>query len=308
MTDPVRRAFVWSYQQPTLLALITMLCWAGNFIAARGVRADVPPITLAMIRWVGAFVVLLPFAWPHLKRDLPTILRRWRIMLVLSVIGIACFNTFAYIGLQYTVAMNAVLLQSSMPVLIALVVFATYRETPTLFQVIGVAVSLTGVIYVVVRGDPAVLLTLDLNRGDLWLLAAMFSWAAYTAWLRESPQIHWLSFLVATFFIGCLVLSPFWAMELAAGRTVNPTWAAAAASLYMVLFPAVIAYTCYNRAVQLAGANWVAPFFHLIPVLGSILAILILGERIQFYHALGFVLVMSGIAIASRRKTSGAPV
>ncbi|MDP2619570.1 MAG: DMT family transporter [Hyphomicrobiales bacterium] len=308
MTDPVRRAFVWSYQQPTLLALITMLCWAGNFIAARGVRADVPPITLAMIRWVGAFVVLLPFAWPHLKRDLPTILRRWRIMLVLSVIGIACFNTFAYIGLQYTVAMNAVLLQSSMPVLIALVVFATYRETPTLFQVIGVAVSLTGVIYVVVRGDPAVLLTLDLNRGDLWLLAAMFSWAAYTAWLRESPQIHWLSFLVATFFIGCLVLSPFWAMELAAGRTVNPTWAAAAASLYMVLFPAVIAYTCYNRAVQLAGANWVAPFFHLIPVLGSILAILILGERIQFYHALGFVLVMSGIAIASRRKASGAPV
>ncbi|HSM19954.1 MAG TPA: DMT family transporter, partial [Hyphomicrobiales bacterium] len=126
MTDPVRRAFAWSYQQPMLLILTTMLCWAGNFIAARGVRADVPPITLAMIRWVGALLILLPFAWPYLKRDLPTILRRWRIMLVLSVIGISCFNTFAYIGLQYTVAMNAVLLQSAMPVLIALVVFVTY--------------------------------------------------------------------------------------------------------------------------------------------------------------------------------------
>jgi drug/metabolite transporter (DMT)-like permease len=306
MTNPVRRAFIWTYQKPTLLILITMLCWAGNFIAARGVRADVPPITLAMIRWIGAFVILLPFAWPHLKRDLPTILRRWRIMLALSVIGITCFNTFAYIGLQYTVAMNAVLLQSSMPVMIALVVFATYREKPTLFQIIGVAVSLSGVVYVVVQGDLAVLLTLAINRGDLWIVAAMASWAVYTALLRERPQIHWLSFIAATFFLGSLVLSPFWAMEVASGRTVNPSWAAAAASFYMVLFPAVIAYICYNRAVHLAGANWVAPFFHLIPVLGSILAILILGERIQFYHALGFVLVMSGIAIASRRKVSDA--
>jgi drug/metabolite transporter (DMT)-like permease len=306
MPNPVRRAFAWSYRQPTLLALVTMLCWAGNFIAARGVRADVPPITLAMIRWIGAFLVLLPFAWPHLKRDLPTILRHWRIMVLLSVIGISCFNTFAYIGLQYTVAMNAVLLQSSMPVLIALVVFATYRETPSLFQIIGVAVSLTGVIYVIVRGDPAVLLTLGFNRGDLWLVAAVFTWAAYTAWLREGPQMHWLSFLVATFFLGALALSPFWAMELASGRFVKPTWAAAAASFYMVLFPAVIAYICYNRAVQLAGANWVGPFFHLIPILGSVLAILILGESIRFYHALGFILVMSGIAIASWRKASGA--
>jgi len=227
-------------------------------------------------------------------------------MLALSVIGISCFNTFAYIGLQYTVAMNAVLLQSSMPVLIALAVFATYREIPTLFQIIGVAVSLSGVIYVVTQGDLSVLLTANFNRGDLWVLAAMASWGIYTAWLRESPQVHWLSFLVTTFFLGSLVLIPFWVWELAQGRTVNPSWAAAAASFYMVLFPAVIAYTCYNRAVHLAGANRVGPFFHLIPILGSILAILILGERIQFYHAIGFILVMSGIAIASRRKVSDA--
>jgi len=300
MTHPVRRAFSWSYQQPTLLAVITMLCWAGNFVAARGVHADVPPVTLSVIRWAGALAILLPFAWAHLKRDLPTLLVHWRIMLVLSILGITCFNTFAYVGLQYTVAMNGILLQSAMPVLIALIVFATYREMPTLFQVIGVSVSLIGVIYVIVQGDLAVLLTLDVNIGDLWLLAAMIAWAAYTALLRERPPIHWLSFTAATMVLGILVLSPFWIWELARGRTVNPTWAAAAASFYLVLFPSVVAYICYNRAVQLAGANWVAPFFHLIPVLGSVLAILILGERIQFYHALGFVLVMSGIGIASR--------
>lgn len=306
MMNPVRRAFVWLYQQPTLLALITMLCWAGNFIAARGVRADVPPVTLAVIRWTGALLILLPFAWPHLKRDWPTIRKHWRIMLVLSVFGITCFNTLAYIGLQYTVAMNALLLQSSLPVLIALIVFVGYRETPTLFQVVGVAVSLSGVVYVIVQGDFAVLRTLDLNRGDLWLLAAFLAWAIYTALLRERPPIHWLSFLAATFLAGTLVLFPFWVMELARGRSVNPSWAAAAAIFYVTLFPAVIAYTCFNRAVQLAGANRIAPFFHLVPVLGSVLAILILGERIELYHALGFALVMSGIAIASRRRVSDA--
>jgi len=306
MTDLVRRAFVWTYQQPVLLSLITMTCWAGNFIAARGAHTDVPPITLAVIRWAGAFLILLPFAWPYLKRDLPTILQHWRIMLVFSVFGITCFNTFAYIGLQYTVAMNALLLQSSLPVMIALFIFVIYREMPTLFQVIGVAVSLTGVLYVVVQGDFAVLKTLDLNRGDVWLLAAFAAWAIYTALLRARPPIHWLSFLAATFFLGLLILSPFWIMELMRGRTVNPSWAAVAATSYVVLFPSVIAYTCFNRAVQLAGANRVAPFFHLVPVLGSVLAILILGERIELYHIVGFALVMGGIGLASRRKVSDA--
>lgn len=306
MTDPVRRAFAWSYQQPALLALITMLCWGGNFVAARGVHADVPPVTLSIIRWTGALIILLPFAWPYLKRDLPTLLAHWRMMLVLSVLGITCFNTFAYVGLQYTVAMNGVLLQSAMPVLIALIVFAAYREMPTLFQFIGVAMSLLGVIFVVVQGDLSVLLTLDVNRGDLWLLAAMIAWAGYTTLLRERPPVHWLSFTVATMVLGVLVLSPFWVLEMARGRSVNPSWAAAAASLYLILFPSVVAYICYNRAVQLAGANWVAPFFHLIPILGSVLAILILGERIELYHAVGFALVMGGIAIASRRKVPDA--
>lgn len=306
MPNPVRRAFAWFYQQPTLLILTTMLCWAGNFIAARGVRADVPPITLAMLRWIGALIILLPFAWPHLKRDLPTILAHWRIMVLLSLFGVTGFNTLAYIGMQHTAAINGALLQSSQPVLIALVVLAVYREMPTLLQMVGVAISLIGVIYVVARGEPALLMALEFNRGDVWVLAAFASWAVYTALLRDQPPIHWQSLLAATFLLGALMLTPFWALELASGRSVNPTWAAAVAILYVTLFPALVAITCFNRAVKLVGANRVAPFFHLLPVLGSTLAILILGEHMELFHVVGFIVIMTGVAIASRHKVPGA--
>lgn len=298
---PLRRAWNWLYGQPYLLATITMAFWAANFIVGRGVRADVPPVTLALIRWTGAFLVLLPFAWPYLRADLPVMLRRWRMMLALSVIGISCFNTFAYTGLQYTTAMNGLLLQSSAPILIALFVFLIYRERLNLFQALGIAVSLGGVVYIVVGGDFALLRGLEVNVGDLWVLAGFITWGIYTALLRDRPVIHWLSFLAATFFLGGLALVPFWLWEIASGRVLHFTWTALAGGVYVALFPSVIAYMCYNRAVELVGANAIGPFFHLIPVIGSLMAIVALGERIELFHLIGFAVVMAGIALASRR-------
>lgn len=297
----LRRAWTWLYGQPYLLATITMTFWAANFIVGRGVRGDVPPVTLAMVRWYGAFLVVAPFAWRYLKADLPAMLRGWKMLVMLSVIGITCFNTFAYTGLQYSTAMNGLLLQSSLPIMIAVFVFAIYRERLNLFQALGIALSLAGVVYVIVHGDITRLLTLSFNIGDLWMLAGFLTWALYTALLRERPNIHWLSFLAVTFLIGVLVLTPFGAWELASGRVVNFTWTSVGGMIYVALFPSVIAYICYNRAVELAGANAIGPLFHLIPVLGSFMAIAVLGERLELYHLIGFVVVMAGIWLASRK-------
>lgn len=307
MTNPIRRAWTWAFHQPFLLIVVTMTLWSANFVVGRGVRADVPPVTLATIRWAGAFALLLPFAWPYLKRDLPVIRQHWKVMLLLSVLGISCFNTFAYTGLHYTAAVNGLLYQSSAPIMIALAAFAIYHERPTLSQAAGVAVSLIGVMIVIVRGNIELLRTFTFNQGDLWILAGFATWGIYTAVLREKPKIHWLSFLAATFLIGVIALAPFWAYEMMSGRVIRPTWAALGASVYVVVFPSAVAYMCYNRAVELSGANRMAPFFHLIPVLGSALAVAFLGERLALYHVLGFTFVMSGIALASRRAASMDP-
>lgn len=302
----IGRSWSRAYDRPMLLATITMVLWAGNFIAGRGAYEDVPPVTLAMCRWGGAFLVLLPFAWPHLKKDLPAILDAWRPMLVLSFFGITCFNTLAYTGLQYTVAVNAMLFQSSVPIIIAILTFTFFRERPTPHQILGVTVSLFGVCLVVVRGDLDVLLALTLNKGDIWTLVAFLTWGIYTVLLRYKPDIHWLSFLAATFLIGLVLLAPFWVAEMASGREIVWSGRGLAAIVYVALFPSVIAYACYNRAIELAGGNRIGPFFHLVPVIGSLMAVAILGEQLRFYHILGFLLVMSGIAIANRRRDSRA--
>jgi drug/metabolite transporter (DMT)-like permease len=306
MKNRIGRAWSWAYDRPLLLATITMICWAGNFIAGRGAYQDVPPVTLAMFRWGGALLVLLPFAWPHLKKDLATIRSHWRIMLVLSFFGITCFNTLAYTGLQYTVAMNAMLFQSSMPIIIAILTFTFFRERPTLYQVLGVAVSLFGVCFVVVRGDLGVLLNLSLNKGDIWTLVAFLTWGIYTILLRYKPDIHWLSFLAATFLIGFVLLSPFWVAEMVSGREIVWSWRGGAAIFYVALFPSVIAYACYNRAIELAGGNRIAPLFHLVPVIGALMAVAILGEQLRFYHIFGFAIVMAGIALTNRRRDARA--
>ena len=296
------RPATWLYQRPYLLLTITMMAWAGNAIAGRGARFDVPPVTLAYLRWAGAFLITLPFAWPHLKRDMAMLRAHWKIVLVLSILGVSAFNTLLYTGLQDTSALNGALIQSANPVFIALSVFLFFREPARLLQIAGIAVSLLGVLIVITRGDIAVLRDMSFNRGDLWVLASVLVWAVYTALLRLRPPLHWLSFLTATFGIGCACLTPLLIGELISGRALNPTPQAFAAIAYVAVFPSIVAYICFNRGVELIGATRAGPFMNLVPLFVAGLAFVFLGEAPQLFHAAGFALVIGGIALAARKK------
>lgn len=296
----IRRAGAWLFSRPYLLLSLTSLAWAGNFIAGRAVAGIVPPIAFAQIRWTGAALLVLPLAWPHLKKDWPAIRASWPVLLVLSATGIGMFNTFAYVGLQYTTAVNGALMQSMVPLLIGLWSWALFRDRLTALQLAGILVSFVGVAVIIGRGDLGRLATLTFNQGDLWLVGAMASYAIYSALLRRSPQIHFLSFLVVTFVLGDLMILPFFLMELASGRVIHFGAEALLAILYVVIFPSAVAYMLFNRGVALIGANRAGPFFHLIPVFASAMGVLFLGEELRPYHGIGYALILAGIAIAQR--------
>lgn len=290
------------YDRPYLLLTVAVLCWAGNFVLGRAVSGEVPPVGLAFWRWLGGALVIVGFALPHLRRDWPVVRARIGITLALSLLGIAIFNTLIYTGLRTTTAINALLMQSAQPVVIIVFSFLLFRDTVTPRQMAAVAISLCGVVIIIARGDLAVLRALSLNVGDLLVLAAVFAYAAYTALLRRRPRVHPLSFLFVTFSIGAAMLLPLYLWEGLAGQPMRPTPIALGAVGYVVLFPAILAYLCYNRGVELIGANRAGHFFHLQPVFGTILAMAFLGEQFQPFHAVGILLILGGIALATLRR------
>ncbi|RXF73654.1 DMT family transporter [Hansschlegelia zhihuaiae] len=297
------------FDRPYVLLSLTSLFWAGNIVLGRFVAGKVPPVGLAWMRWVGAFVILIGFAWPHIKRDWPTIRAHPGRLAVLALTGVASYNTLAYWGLQYTEALNALLIQSTGPLLIAVWSLVLFRDLLTWAQFVGVLVSLAGVAVILTRGDLAALVHIRFNVGDVWVLGAMVIYALYSALLRFKPALHWLSFLTVTIAIGIAMLTPVFLWEISQGRVLKPDAVTFATLAYAVIFPSTLAYLFFIRGVELIGANRAGPFFHLMPLFGAALAILFLGEHPQPFHAVGFVLVLVGVFAAARspRRTEPGP-
>lgn len=285
---------------PYVLLTLAVFFWAGNFIVGRAVRADIPPVGLAFWRWFAASVLVTIMARKYLPADLPEIRRHWLIVLLLAVAGISSFNTLVYIGLQYTIAVNALLMQSLMPVLIVGLSFIVFREKIQTVQAFGVMISLAGALAIIGRGSLDVLLSLSVNRGDILVFIAVAGYAAYSIGLRKRPMVHPLSFVAVTFIVGDLLLLPLYIWESMAGRTVHFDPPTCLAIAYVSVFPSIVSYLCFNRGVELVGANRAGMFIHLIPVFGSIMAIIFLGESLQWFHFAGILLIASGIYMATR--------
>ncbi|WP_205690181.1 DMT family transporter [Caulobacter sp. SLTY] len=291
---------------PLLLA-ITMLFWAGNSIAGRALAGVVPPMTLTFWRWVLASLLVAPLAWPHLKRDWPELRRRWKTVILLAVSGVASFGALLYWGLESTTALNSLLMQAAIPPLILFFGFVLLRDRIGVGALVGVALSLAGVLVVISEGRPWDLLHLRLNPGDGIILIGVVLYAGYSLLLRRRPQVHPLSLLLVTFILAALVIAPFYAHELIQGRTFAPTPTALGGILYVALFPSFLAYLCFNRGVELIGSAPAGQYMHLMPVFGAVLAITLLGEPFHGYHAIGVALIATGIgatAWAGRRSAA----
>jgi drug/metabolite transporter (DMT)-like permease len=289
--------FVW------LLAALPPLFWAGNFLIARLLRDAVPPFQMSFWRWVVALLVLLPFAWPQVKADLPGLRRDAPFLAVLGLIGVTVFNCLVYVALHHTTVVNAALINSLMPVATFLFALLILHEHPTGRQFAGIAVSLLGAAAIIARGDVMLLLSLSFNQGDLLVLAGLTFWALYTVLIRWRPsRLAPLAFLVGVFTFGILFHLPLVAWEVSTVGGFVPTLSSAAGILYFGVFPSLLAYIFWNKAVAALGPGRTGMFMHLMPIFSAILGVGILDEPFLAYHAVGIVLIIAGITLVNARR------
>ncbi|WP_269531074.1 DMT family transporter [Chitinimonas sp. BJYL2] len=286
-----------------LLLTLTSLFWSGNFVVARATHAAIPPMALSFGRWLIALMILLPFALRPMWRDRALLRAQWQRVALLGAIGVAGFNSLAYAGLHFTSATNAVLTNSFIPILILPLGALFLGERISLRQCLGVAISFAGVAMIFSHGEPGRLLRLDLNKGDLLLLLAALDWAVYTLMLRGlDPRIDRLGLLLALVIVGVICIAPLLLWELSSGAQLAMTGANLATFVYVGVFPSVLAYLFYNYGVQAVGASRAGSFIHLMPVFGSVLAWLFLGEQFAWFHAVGIGAIFAGLLLTSRHS------
>lgn len=281
--------------------LLPPLFWSGNFVVGKAIHTDITPFSLVFLRWVVAFVVILPFAWRFLWRDKLLYRQYWGRILATAIVGVTCFNALIYKGLHYTTTTNALLLNSCIPVLIVLFGFLFYRQKMHKSQLIGLIISLTGVLSIVLQGDFGRLLSLSFNIGDIWVFLAMVCWAFYTIWTKVFPvELNKIGLTAVQMLIAIFALLPLFLWEMSSGQTIDFNQKSLAGLAYIGIFPSVIAYLLYAFAVEKVGAVRAGLSIHLMPVFGVALSVAFLGEYFLTYHAIGIGLIALGLWLCQK--------
>lgn len=300
------------FNQPYLLLVLAPLFWGGNITTGKIAVGEVDPFVLLIGRWAGATAILLTIGIPYLRRDWARIKPALPILMLYGALGFASFNILMYVAAQFTTAVNASIEQAAIPVLVLLGNFLIFKVRAKPLQVLGLILTILGVIWVATHGDPRRLLSADINIGDGMVLAACLCYAIYSLLLKYNPSIHWLSFILVT-AASALGASLIFLLIFGGGPQrfmavlPNTTPIGWLCILYVMTFPSILAQLCYARGVQLIGPNRASIFINLLPVFGTILSVLIIGETFELYHITASALVVCGIVLAEyavRRKTS----
>ncbi len=284
--------------------LLTTLFWGGNSVAGKLAVGHISPMILVTLRWLLSLAVLTAIGWRQFAVDWPRMRRHLPLLCALAACGFTFFNVLFYTALIYTTAINVSIEQAGMPVLIILINFLLFRFRVSWLQLVGVLVTIVGVAITACHGDPRQLLSLGVNVGDGMMLIAVVLYSGYTVFLRFKPDIHWKSLMLALAFFSFVTSLPFAWWEISTGEVIFPDLAGWGISFYVALFPSAIAQILYIRGNELIGGNRAGLFINLVPIFGTLLSVVILGESFEAYHGLAIVLVLGGIWLAehSSRK------
>ncbi len=283
------------------LLLFATLAWGGNIVIGRAIRNDLPPLGLSFWRWLIAFAILLVFTLPVLRRSWPILKREWKLIGLLALLGLALFHPLQYFSLQSTTVINATLILSTSPAMVALFSLIALRERLGQLQIVGILVSFLGVAIVMSRGDMASLAGLTFQLGDLWMLLASLVWALYSVAIKFRPaDLNPLAMLGATAAIGATLLFPFYLWESLYVKPMPVSWQSASVLIYVAVVASLLAYLAFNRGVSLIGPARAGIVLHMVPVWATLLAVIFLGERLMGYHIVGLVLIACGIVLSNR--------
>ena len=293
------------FKSPYFLLSLSSLFWSLNQVFGRGLRNEIPPMAFAFWRWAIAMTVLLPFALPTILKQWPIIRSAWKPLFAMGLFGTAFHNALQYVGLQYTTATNGLLLNSVIPIMVIVVSWLFLGLRLTVVQRVGVMLSLLGVVCIVIRGELAVLLQLAFNQGDFWILIGISLWVVYTILLRWRPQtLDPIAFLWIIGMVGLIGMAPFYVHEITNGRHLIITAQSLAVLAYTGIFPSILAFVFWNYGVKQIGPNRASLFLHLVPVFGSIVSIVFLGERLFLFHLFGMLLIFAGIYLSTAQRFS----
>ncbi len=291
-----------NYLAYTLLVFAT-LCWSGNFIIGKfAYLFEVPPLTLNFLRWISVWLILIPFTFREILNNLQYIRKNWLIISFMGIITISTFNSVVYFALTYTQVINAVLVLAAIPA-VTIVISALMKVDKTnIFQLVGLFLSVIGIGAIISNADINKIVTLSFNKGDLWMLVCVFSWSIYSTLLKKHnfkfSQFTLIQLMVT---VGIIFLLPQFFYEKSIGLDVNFNKAFFIILFYVVIFPALAAYYCWQKGVEIVGPNRATMFIQLMPLLSAVLAIVIFQEKFELYHFIGASFILSGIYLSNRR-------
>jgi drug/metabolite transporter (DMT)-like permease len=289
-----------------LFLIITSLSWGGNAVAGKLAVGHISPMVLTSIRWGMALAILLSFALPQVRRDLHVIRANLPLLIGYGMCGFTFFNILLYSALGYTTAINVAIEQAGMPMVIFLANFILFRIKVAPAQIIGFVLTLAGVAITASSGSLARLIGLELNQGDALMLLAVLCYGGYTVALRYKPALHWQSMITVMAASAFVTSLPFSAFELASGSAILPNTTGWLVAAFTAVFPSLVAQVMFIKGNEIIGSNRAGVFINLVPIFGTLLSVMILGEILHLYHVIALVLVLGGIWLSERGKRAPA--
>jgi drug/metabolite transporter (DMT)-like permease len=282
------------------------LFWAGNFTIGKfAYLENIPPYSLAFLRWCLVWLILLPFTYKEILRLKDNIKKNLSLFFILGFTSVCIFTSFTYNALNYTQVINASLFNTAIPVTIILVCFLLKIEKTNLFQISGLLISVLGILAIITKLDLNILLTLNFNKGDLFMIVAIIAWGIYSAYLRKRTfEVSLLSLVHIICTFGLIFLLPLFVLDLVQGRIIEISSNLFYILIYIAIFPSIGSYYCWAGAVSIIGANRAGIFLSLIPLFSTIFAILFFNEKFLFFHFIGSILIILGLFLSNKKITN----
>ena len=289
-----------------LLLIFTTIFWSGNFIVGKAASLyQIPPFSLNFYRWFFAGLILFPFTFKELIDKKKYILKNIGFFIILGILSITIFNSIVYYSLYYTQVISGVLMISTIPVWIIFIASILNIEKTNAFQIIGVSLSLIGVIFIITKADLNLIKNLNFNKGDLSMIVAMFAWAAYSALLKKKKyEISQLALLQVVIISGLIFLVPIYFIEMNLGHLIVLGQPFYLTLSYVVIFPGLLSFFFWIKGISIIGANRAGIFLHLMPIFGAIMAMIIFDEKFMYYHILGAIFIIAGITLSNKKRAN----